>query len=41
MLKELGDTLHPLNYWDKPEKKLEDWQIETLKYNKSNRMLHN
>jgi superfamily II RNA helicase len=37
MLKELGDTLPPLNYWDKPEKKLEDWQIETLKYIKSNR----
>ena len=35
MLKELGDTLPPLNYWDRPAKKLEDWQIQTLDYIKS------
>ena len=37
MLKELGDILPPLNYWDNQEKKLEDWQIETLKYIKQNK----
>ena len=37
MLKELGDTLPPLNYWDNPDKKLEDWQIETLHYIKKNK----
>ena len=37
MLKELGDILPPLNYWDNPKKKLEDWQIETLNYIKTNK----
>ena len=37
MLKELGDNLPPLNYWDRPTKKLEDWQIQTLNYIKSNK----
>ena len=37
MLKELGDILPPLNYWDNPDKKLEDWQIETLHYIKKNK----
>lgn len=36
MLKELGDMLPPLNYWDNENKKLEDWQITALKYIKNN-----
>ena len=26
MMKELGYLLPPLNFWDTPEKKLDDWQ---------------
>ena len=39
MLKELGDILPPLNYWDNPDKKLEDWQINTLNYIKQNKSI--
>jgi late competence protein required for DNA uptake (superfamily II DNA/RNA helicase) len=37
MLKNLGHMLPPLNIWDKKELRLEDWQIETLKYMKNNK----
>ena len=39
MLKELGDILPPLNYWDNPDKKLEEWQINTLNYIKQNKSI--
>ena len=37
MLKELGDMLYPLNYWDNPEKKLEEWQKKVLLFIKKNK----
>lgn len=37
MLKELGDILYPLNYWDNPEKKLEEWQKKVLLLIKKNK----
>ena len=30
MMKELGYLLPPLNFWDNPEKKLDDWQKEVI-----------
>ena len=30
MMKELGYLLPPLNFWDNPEKKLDDWQVEVI-----------
>tara|TARA_B100000683_G_C12504736_1_gene558758 strand:+ start:879 stop:3674 length:2796 start_codon:yes stop_codon:yes gene_type:complete len=39
MLKELGDILYPLNYWDNPEKKLEDWQKNVLLFIKQNKSI--
>ena len=30
MMKELGYLLPPLNFWDTPEKKLDDWQKEVI-----------
>ena len=30
MMKELGYMLPPLNFWDTPEKKLDDWQKEVI-----------
>ena len=31
MMKELGYLLPPLNFWDNPEKKLDDWQKQVIK----------
>ena len=30
MMKELGYLLPPLNFWDTPEKKLDDWQLQVI-----------
>jgi superfamily II RNA helicase len=32
MMKEMGEILPPLDLWNRTEKKLEDWQIETINY---------
>jgi len=32
MMKEMGDMLPPLDIWNRGEKKLEDWQIQTIDY---------
>jgi superfamily II RNA helicase len=32
MMKELGHLLPPLNFWDNPEKKLDDWQRQVINY---------
>lgn len=32
MMKELGHLLPPLNFWDNPEKKLDDWQKQVINY---------
>ena len=37
MMKECGDYLPPLNFWDKGELKLDDWQIEVINHIKNNK----
>ena len=32
MMKELGHLLPPLNFWDNPEKRLDDWQRQVINY---------
>ena len=35
MMKELGHLLPPLNFWDKIEKRLDEWQKDVIKYVKN------
>ena len=39
MLSNLGHILPPLNIWDKKKLKLEEWQLETLKYIEQNKSI--
>ena len=36
MMKEAGDMLPPLNYWDKQEYSFEDWQLKVIHHVKDN-----
>ena len=35
MMKNMGDLLSPLNYWDSQDKKLDQWQINVIDHIKN------